>query len=106
MKVTSIRRRRDLCGRAPRRKKRCASMSKSRNGYDAAFCIMDDDAQDGPDHVDSHREMMCVTYAYNRPGLHHRFTNTTDVGATIEQILGIAPMSQFDHYSRPLHDVF
>ena len=44
--------------------------------------------------------------AYNRGGAIHRFTNTTDVVATIEEILGLDPMSQFDAFGRPLADVF
>ena len=49
--------------------------------------VLEDDAQDGPDHVDSHRSPMLVISAYNRFGVSHRFANTTDVLATIEDIL-------------------
>lgn len=68
--------------------------------------VLEDDAQNGPDHVDSHRSPLLVVSAYNRPGVMHRFTNTTDVLATIEQILSLEPLSQFDLYSRPLHGAF
>jgi hypothetical protein len=44
--------------------------------------------------------------AYNRSGVFHRFVNTTDVVATIEQILGLEPMSQFDRFGHPLTEVF
>jgi len=83
-----------------------SAISKTRYWRDTVIFVIEDDAQDGPDHVDSHRSVMLVISAYNRPGLQHRFTNTTDVVATIEQILGLAPMSQFDYYGRPLSDVF
>jgi hypothetical protein len=36
----------------------------------------------------------------------HRFANTTDVLATIEDILGLGRMSQFDHYGRPLREIW
>jgi YVTN family beta-propeller protein len=83
-----------------------SAVSKTRYWRDTVIFVVEDDAQDGPDHVDSHRSVMLAISAYNRPGVQHRFTNTTDVVATIEQILGLAPMSQYDYYGRPLDDVF
>jgi hypothetical protein len=44
--------------------------------------------------------------AWNRGGLIHRFINTTDVIATMEEILGLDSMSQFDHYGRPMRGLF
>ena len=64
--------------------------------------VVEDDAQNGPDHVDSHRTPFLVVSPYNRPGTVSRFTNTTDVLATIEGILGLGSLSQFDHFGRPL----
>jgi len=68
--------------------------------------VLEDDAQAGPDHVDSHRSILLVISAYNRPGVVHRFVNTTDILATIEQILGLRSLSQFDHFGQVLGDVF
>jgi len=68
--------------------------------------VLEDDAQNGPDHVDSHRSPFLVISAWNRGGLIHRFTNTTDVLRTIEEILGLAPLSQFDAFGRPLRDIW
>ncbi len=68
--------------------------------------VIEDDAQDGPDHVDSHRSPLFVVSAYNRFGVTHRFTNTTDVLRTIEEILGLGALSQFDYYGRPLRDIW
>jgi hypothetical protein len=68
--------------------------------------VVEDDAQNGPDHVDSHRSVLLVISAYNRPGVYHGFINTTDVLATIERVLSLEPLSQFDAFSRPLVDVF
>ena len=68
--------------------------------------VLEDDAQNGPDHVDSHRSPMLVISAYNHPGTIHRWTNTTDVLRTIEEILGLKSMSQFDYYGRPLREIW
>jgi hypothetical protein len=68
--------------------------------------VLEDDAQAGADHVDSHRSPMFTISAYNRPGVTHRFANTTDVIATIEEILGLGTMSKFDHYGRPLREIW
>jgi len=68
--------------------------------------VLEDDAQAGPDHVDSHRSVMLAISAYNRPGTWHRFVNTTDVLATVEDVLGLGRLSQFDHYGRPLREIF
>ncbi|MEP7012113.1 MAG: alkaline phosphatase family protein [Acidobacteriota bacterium] len=67
---------------------------------------LEDDAQAGPDHVDSHRSVMLAISAYNNGGVSHRFVNTTDVLATIEEILHLGNLSQFDHYGRPLREIF
>jgi YVTN family beta-propeller protein len=68
--------------------------------------VLEDDAQDGPDHVDSHRSPLLVISPYNRGKVFHRFANTTDVLATIEEILGLGRMSQFDQYGRPLREIW
>jgi len=73
---------------------------------DTAIVVVEDDAQDGPDHVDSHRSVLIMISAWNREGLIHRFVNTTDVLATMEEILGLDSLSQFDHYGRPLRAIF
>ena len=82
------------------------ALSNSPFWKDTVVLIVEDDAQDGPDHVDSHRSLMFVISAYNKPQVWHRFVNTTDVLATMEQILGLGSLSQFDYYGRPLLEVF
>jgi hypothetical protein len=64
--------------------------------------VLEDDAQDGPDHVNSHRSPLLVISPYGRPGVLRRFANTTDVIATIERILGLGALSQFDRFGRVL----
>ncbi len=68
--------------------------------------VLEDDAQNGPDHVDSHRSPMLVISPYSRAGVVHRFANTTDVVRTIEEILGLDAMSQFDYFGRPLREIW
>ena len=68
--------------------------------------VLEDDAQNGPDHVDSHRSPMLVISPYVRAGVVHRFTNTTDVLRTIEELLGLDALSQFDYFGRPLRDIW
>jgi DNA-binding beta-propeller fold protein YncE len=82
------------------------AVSKSAYWKDTVFFVLEDDAQDGPDHIDSHRSVMFVISAYNRSGLVHRFVNTTDVLATMEEILGLEKLSKFDYYGRPLREIF
>lgn len=82
------------------------ALSKSRFWKDTVVFCLEDDSQAGPDHVDSHRSVLLVISPYNRPGTVHRFVNTTDVLATIEAILGLRSLSQFDHFGRPLAGLF
>ena len=82
------------------------AVSNSPYWKDTVFFILEDDSQNGPDHVDSHRSVMFVISAYNRAGVVHRFVNTTDVFATVEEILGLGKLSQFDFYGRPLREIF
>ena len=82
------------------------ALSRSPFWRDTVVFVLEDDSQSGPDHVDSHRSPFLVISAYNRPGTIHRFANTTDVLAAIEDILGLDRLSKFDYFSRPLSDVF
>ena len=83
-----------------------AALSHSRFWRDTVVLVLEDDAQSGPDHVDSHRSVLLTISAYNRAGAVHRFINTTDVIATIEDILGLRSLSQFDHFGRPMSGLF
>jgi len=82
------------------------AVSRSPFWRSTVIFVLEDDAQNGPDHVDAHRSPMFVISAYSRPGVIHRFANTTDVLSTIEEILGLQSMSQFDHFGRPLRDIW
>jgi YVTN family beta-propeller protein len=82
------------------------ALSKTSFWKSTVMFVLEDDAQNGPDHVDSHRSPLLVISPYSRGGVSHWFANTTDVIATIEDILGLGRLSQFDHYSRPLNYVW
>jgi YVTN family beta-propeller protein len=82
------------------------ALSKTRFWKSTVVFVLEDDAQNGSDHVDSHRSPMIVISPWSRGGVSHRFANTTDVIATIEEMLKLGSMSQFDHYGRPLRDIW
>jgi hypothetical protein len=82
------------------------ALTKSPFWKSTVVFVLEDDAQDGPDHVDSHRSPLLVISPYTRGRIFHRFANTTDVLATIEEILKLGQMSPFDHYGRPLRDIW
>jgi YVTN family beta-propeller protein len=82
------------------------ALSKSPFWGSTAVFVLEDDSQNGPDHVDSHRSPFLLVSPWARGGVHRRYTNTTDVLATIEELLGLGAMSQFDHFGRPLRDVW
>jgi hypothetical protein len=82
------------------------SVSNSPYWKDTAIFVVEDDAQDGADHVDAHRSVCLVISAYNRPGiLVHQFHNTVSMIRTIELLLSIAPMNQLDANATPM-DIF
>jgi hypothetical protein len=82
------------------------ALSRSPFWKNTVVFVLEDDAQNGPDHVDSHRSELFVISAYNAPGVYHRFTNTTDVIATIAEVLHMGSLSQFDYHGRPLRDIW
>ena len=81
-------------------------LSRSPFWRSTLVAVVEDDAQNGADHVDSHRSVLLMISAWNRPGVYHRFVNTTDVIATIERALRLGSLSQFDHYGQPLTEIF
>jgi hypothetical protein len=82
------------------------AVSNSAYWKDTAIFIVEDDAQDGPDHVDCHRAPALVISAYNRPGaLIHEFHTTVSLIRTMEILLGMQPMNQLDASAAPI-DIF
>ncbi|MFQ5536538.1 MAG: SMP-30/gluconolactonase/LRE family protein [Gemmatimonadota bacterium] len=82
------------------------ALSRSRFWKSTAVFVLEDDAQNGPDHVDSHRSVFFVVSPWARRGVYHRWTNTTDVIATMTEILGLGSLSQFDYFGRPLRHIW
>ena len=82
------------------------ALSRSRFWDSTVVFVVEDDSQNGPDHVDSHRAPFFTISAYSHAGVVHRFVNTTDVIATIADILHLGSLSQFDYYGRPLRGLF
>jgi hypothetical protein len=80
------------------------AVSNSPYWKDTAILVIEDDAQDGPDHVDAHRSPALVISAYNKPGLLvHEFHNTVSLIRTIELLLGSEPMNQLDATATPMN---
>ena len=74
---------------------------------DSAIFIVEDDAQSGPDHVDAHRSVLLVASPFaRRSAVDHTFYTTSSVLRTIELILGLAPMSEYDASATPLYGAF
>jgi hypothetical protein len=83
------------------------AISKSRYWKESAVFVLEDDAQDGPDHVDAHRSVALVASPYARRGtVDSTLYTTSAMLRTIELILGIPPMSQYDAAARPMYAAF
>ncbi|MEO6787771.1 MAG: beta-propeller fold lactonase family protein [Chthoniobacteraceae bacterium] len=74
--------------------------------HTAIFCV-EDDAQNGPDHVDAHRTIAFAISPYIRRGsVDSTLYSTASMLRTIELILGMKPMSQFDALAMPMFASF
>ena len=83
------------------------AISKSRYWKESVIFVLEDDAQDGPDHVDAHRSVAFVISPYTRRGaLDSTLYTTASMLRTIELILGLPPMSQYDASATPMHAAF
>jgi hypothetical protein len=82
-------------------------LTKSKFWSSTAMFVLEDDAQDGADHVDSHRSPAYVISPYTkRHSVDSTLYSTTSVLRTIELILGLKPMTMFDASARPMANVF
>jgi YVTN family beta-propeller protein len=83
------------------------TISHSRYWKDSAVFVIEDDSQNGIDHVDGHRNVSLVASPYARRGaVVSTYYSQTNVTRTIEQILGLPPMNQLDMAAVPMYDVF
>jgi YVTN family beta-propeller protein len=83
------------------------AVSKSPYWKDTAIFVVEDDAQNGPDHVDAHRSTVFIASAYTKSGaVIHTNYNSTNVVRTIEDILGADYLGLNDANAKPMSDVF
>jgi len=82
-------------------------LSKSPIWNESAVFILEDDAQNGPDHVDAHRSPAFVTGGFVKRGfVDHTMYSTSSVLRTIELILGMPPLTQYDAAATPMWRCF
>lgn len=82
-------------------------LSKSPIWKESVVFIVEDDAQNGPDHVDAHRSPAYIAGGYVKRGfVDHTMYSTSSVLRTIELILGIPPMTQYDAAAMPMFRAF
>ncbi|MGG9960219.1 beta-propeller fold lactonase family protein [Ferruginibacter sp. SUN106] len=82
-------------------------LSHSKIWNESVVFILEDDAQNGPDHVDAHRSPVYVAGPYvKRHFVDHTPYTTSGILRTMELILGVAPMSQYDAAATPLWRCF
>ncbi len=83
------------------------AVSKSQFWSSTAIFSIEDDAQNGPDHVDSHRSILLAISPFTHRGIiDSTMYNQSSVLRTMETILGLRPMTQFDAAARPLTAAF
>jgi DNA-binding beta-propeller fold protein YncE len=87
------------------------AVSHSPYWKDTAIFIVEDDAQDGPDHVDAHRSTALVISKYSPgsaedPFVDHRFYTTVNMVHTIETLLALPAMNQNDAYAAVMASLF
>ena len=82
-------------------------ISNSRFWKESAIFVIEDDAQNGPDHVDAHRTVALVISPYvKRRSVDSELYSTTSMVRTMELILGLPPLSQFDAAATPMYASF
>ena len=83
------------------------SISKSKYWSESAIFVVEDDAQNGSDHVDAHRTVALAISPYIRRGtVDSTLYSTSSMLRSMELILGIEPMTQFDAAANPMYACF
>jgi DNA-binding beta-propeller fold protein YncE len=83
------------------------ALTHSRFWPQMAIFVVEDDAQNGSDHVDAHRTIAYAISPYTRrSSVDSTMYSTTSMLRTMELILGLRPMSQFDAAARPMYASF
>ncbi|HUK90606.1 MAG TPA: bifunctional YncE family protein/alkaline phosphatase family protein, partial [Blastocatellia bacterium] len=82
-------------------------ISRSRFWQDTAIFVIEDDAQNGPDHVDCHRTVGLVISPYVKQGvIDSTMYSTSSMIRTMELMLGLPPMTQYDRAATPMYNSF
>ena len=82
-------------------------LSHSSIWNESVVIIVEDDAQNGPDHVDAHRTTAYIAGGFVKQGfVDHTMYSTSSALRTIELILGLPPMSQYDAAAEPMWRCF
>jgi hypothetical protein len=83
------------------------AVSRSKFWPQTAIFVVEDDAQNGPDHVDAHRTIAYAISPYVKRGsVDSTMYSTASMLRTMELILGLKPMSQFDAAAMPMFNSF
>ncbi len=83
------------------------AVSHSRFWKETAIFVIEDDAQNGPDHVDAHRTVGLVISPWMKHGMvDSTMYTTSSLVRTMELILGLPPMTQFDDAATPMYAAF
>jgi YVTN family beta-propeller protein len=84
-----------------------AAASRSKFWSEMAIFVIEDDAQNGPDHVDAHRTVGLVISPYvKRHSVDSTLYTTASMVRTMELILGLPPMTQYDGGATPMFTCF
>ncbi len=82
-------------------------ISHSKAWKESAIFVIEDDAQNGADHVDAHRTVALVISPYTKRGcVDHTMYSTSGMVRTMELIMGLPPMSQYDACATPMSASF
>ncbi|HLI96420.1 MAG TPA: beta-propeller fold lactonase family protein [Candidatus Baltobacteraceae bacterium] len=82
------------------------TVSHSAYWKSSAIFILEDDAQNGPDHVSDQRSTFYIASPYAIGGVQHTHYSTVSVVRTIELLLGLPPLSVYDQTTRPMYGAF
>jgi YVTN family beta-propeller protein len=79
------------------------AVSKSPIWESTVIFVIEDDSQFSPDHVDTHRSFCQVISPWiKKSTVDHHFYDTNSVLKSMELLLGLSPMSQYDHFASPI----
>ncbi len=82
------------------------TVSHSKYWKSTAIFVLEDDAQDGPDHVSDQRSTFYIASPYAKGGIQHGHYSTAGFVHTIEILLGLQPLSIYDETAQPLYSAF